>query len=514
MTDGRGILGRTVAAMENHESNGNGLTRERELPFRAAPRWEGLFPEVDLAQFDLFTDEYGKAYATVPTPEGRRTLRVASDAMRKRLLCLLIERGYRPSQGRIRDLIAALEALASREMRELHNRSAWDRDRSGLYIDLADPAGRAVRVDATGWKVIDRSPVGFRRFVHQRPLPDPDPAGDLRELLDFLIPLGSDRDRLLLLAWTVAALAPMPRPILMLIGEQGSGKTTLSRFIRGLVDPSQCDVLGRDRRGDLHLTFSRYAVPVFDNIDALTPEESDLFCQAATGRAIDRRGLFTDGDEYLLRYQPAIIINGLWPPSSRADLLDRSLIVELERLTPARRRTLDRLESEYEAVRPRLFGGLLNALRRTLELLAAISEEDLIRMADFHRFGRAAASALGFTVEEFDAAIKEAESRQNREASDNSLAAAMRTFALRQRHWEGEAPALLERLIETAKAHQIRRSPKSWPETAIGLGRKIDQLAAALARHGVVITRARRAHERLIRVDYDPAADADRQGEG
>lgn len=54
--------------------------------------------------------------------------------------------------------------------------------------------------------------------------------------------------------------------------------------------------------------------------------------------------------------------------------------------------------------------------------------------------------------------------------------------------------------------------PKSdfWPETAIGLGRKIELLRTALAEHGVSITRIRRARQRLVQLEYN--ADADGQG--
>ena len=61
-------------------------------------------------------------------------------------------------------------------------------------------------------------------------------------------------------------------------------------------------------------TFYRHALPVLDNADAFTPQEADLCCQAVTGRAIDRRRLYTDGDEYLLSFLRPILINGLRPP--------------------------------------------------------------------------------------------------------------------------------------------------------------------------------------------------------
>ena len=53
----------------------------------------------------------------------------------------------------------------------------------------------------------------------------------------------------------------------------------------------------------------------------------------------------------------------------------------------------------------------------------------------------------------------------------------MVAFIQQQRRWVGDMPSLLERLVETAKLRQLSRSREFWPETAIGLGRKIELLA-------------------------------------
>ena len=148
----------------------------------------------------------------------------------------------------------------------------------------------------------------------------------------------------------------------MLVGDPGSGKTTMSRVLRRLVDPSKGDLLGQDGRADLPLTFAQHAVPAFDNVDALSKRESDLFCRGVTGGAIARRRLYTDSDEFVLRFQRAVIMSSLAPPTNRPDFLDRSLIIGLDRMAPERRQALSGLEAAFEAAWPSLFGGVLNAL--------------------------------------------------------------------------------------------------------------------------------------------------------
>ena len=50
------------------------------------------------------------------------------------------------------------------------NRSAWSTDRTALWIDLADPQWRSVRLTAGDWTVVENPPSLFRRFTHQQPL--------------------------------------------------------------------------------------------------------------------------------------------------------------------------------------------------------------------------------------------------------------------------------------------------------------------------------------------------------
>jgi hypothetical protein len=456
---------------------------------------------------EYFTDQFGTAWCRVWKRDHYENLRLRGKAFRHWLVRARVAAGERPSRGRIAEQLDTSEAFADENRRDLHNRSAWLESGRSLCIDLADAGWRIATVTPLGWEITTDSPVLFRRFVHQVDLPEPDASGDLREFLNLLPPLHAEADRILVLVYAVAALVPMPRPILMPLGPQGSGKSTLSALLRRLVDPSRAELLGRDARADMPQTFYRHAVPVFDNADSFTNQESDLFCQAVTGRAIDRRQLYTNDDEYLLSFIRPVIINGLRPPTNRPDLLDRSLIIELDRLTSDQRRYVARLEAEFHEAHPRLFGGLLNALTKTLERLPSVPDNGLSRMADFHRFGRAAAGALGFTIEAFDVAMHEAEARQRRGAIDSPLATAILLFARKQSAWKGELPALLERLADTAKAHQIRRSPESWPETPIGLGRQLKQLSTILAEHGVTITRPRTASARLIRLAYDAEAD-------
>ena len=341
-----------------------------EQPQPEVPRYPQWVEKLGLT---LFTDQHGVEWARVPVRGHYETYRLASKAFRNALMRIFHRHGGIPKQSVLREMIAILTALADEERQELFNRSAWDAQQQILRIDLCDDLWRAVRVTPEGWSIEEDPPSLFRRFAHQWELPTPEHGGDMQELWNYLPPLASDGDRLLLMAWLVTAHMPIPRPILTLVGPHGSAKSTFSAFMRRLLDPSRVELLGRDARTDLPLVFDKHAVPVFDNTDGMTPQEADLFCQAVTGRGIARRKLYTDADEFILSFKRAIILNGLRLPTNRPDFLDRALILDVERLPPERRQVLEQVESAFMEARPRLLGALLTTLSRVLSVMPTVS---------------------------------------------------------------------------------------------------------------------------------------------
>jgi len=476
------------------------------------PKQSGTKMPVDLGAIDVFVDEYEIPHCWESFKDHRKVIRLKSKSFRNSLIRRWLANGEPVSMRRVQQTLLLLEARADLSRHPLANRSTWGMEGEELWIDLADDKWRAVRVSKGSWKVAPTPRPMFRRFAHQRPLPLPNRSGDLRYILDFLAPM-SEGDEILLLVWLVLALMPIPRPILMFTGPHGSGKTTTSRCIRRMLDPSKTDELGRDTRADLPLTLHKHACPLWDNVDVLSGPECDLFCQAHSGRGIARRKLYTDDDEFILSFQRPLIFNGLHLPTSRPDLLDRMLIIPLDRVSADARMTVTSVENGFRTAHAALFGGLLNALAETLSRLPDVTDDGLSRMADFHRAGRAAALALGVPSEQFDEAMRIAISRQQAGALDNPLALALLLFARSVRRWQGEPQELFERIIETAQARQIRRNPEYWPETAAGLGRRLKNLKELLTRYGVKIERPTRGERRLVLVEYDVAGDTGRDDE-
>ncbi len=75
---------------------------------------------------------------------------------------------------------------AFRRARACRSTSASAGSTGGSISTSATTAWRAVEIDATGWRVIDKPPVRFRRAAGMQPLPMPVPGGSIETLRSFL----------------------------------------------------------------------------------------------------------------------------------------------------------------------------------------------------------------------------------------------------------------------------------------------------------------------------------------
>jgi hypothetical protein len=264
-----------------------------------------------------------------------------------------------------------------------------------LYLDLCDETWRAVEIDVTGWRVIDNSPVRFRRAAGMQPLPMPAPGGSVETLRSFLN-VQSDTDFVLIVAWLLACLRNRgPYPVIVLSGEQGSAKSTFSAILRALLDPNTAPLraLPREDR-DLFIAASNGHVLAFDNVSGLPAWISDTLCRLATGGGFAVRQLYTDQDEMLFDAVRPVILNGIEDIVARPDLADRAMFLTLEPIPEERRRSEEELWATFEIERPRILGVLLDAVVQGLKRLQGTRLEKLPRMADFALWATACETAL------------------------------------------------------------------------------------------------------------------------
>ena len=259
---------------------------------------------IELAQTaELFHAPDGKAFAGLLINGHRETWPVRSNGFK----LWLARRYYEETAGAVSSDArnAALNVIEAKALydgpeRTVHVRVGGLDGR--LYLDLGDETWRAVEIDASGWRVIDRPPVQFRRAAGMQALPAPERGGSVQALRDFLN-VRSDSDFVLVIAWLLACLRDRgPYPVIVLSGEQGSAKSTFSAILRALLDPNTAPLraLPREDR-DLFIAASNGHVLAFDNVSTLSAWLSDTLCRLATGGGFAVRQLYTDQDEILFR---------------------------------------------------------------------------------------------------------------------------------------------------------------------------------------------------------------------
>jgi len=189
---------------------------------------------------DLFHSDEGTAFADIEVDGHVETWPIKSNGFRQWLQHqYFITTNGAPNREAITSAIAVLEARARFDAptSQVHVRMAGHKGK--IYLDLCDADWRAVEIDAKGWRVVDVPPVRFTRARGMLPLPTPVKGGTVHDLQQF-ININKAGDFILVVAYIVAALRDRgPYPILALRGEEGTGKSTLVRIIRSLVDPNK-----------------------------------------------------------------------------------------------------------------------------------------------------------------------------------------------------------------------------------------------------------------------------------
>jgi hypothetical protein len=458
-----------------------------------------------VARGSYFRDENGEAFwvpephEANPAPEPVAVRQAKTRLVRESLLRLEKHPG--------RDLRPAMEVMAAlaldAEQIERPNRFAIVGDK--VFLDLARPGGQVVEITPQGWAMRPSAAVRFRQYQHQRSLPLPTRGGSAWDLLQFL-PKLSPASELLTVTW--AALVPhtgFPRPVLSVQGPPGSGKSTFAGRVKSVLDPSHVPLLGEDARADLSQACHQHGLPVFDNLTALSPRESDLFCRTVTGGGVSRRRLYTDAGEHFYRFRRPILMTGITMPSRRHDLHDRTIVIPVERL--ASHRPERPADGAFAAAIPALLGGVLDLLSRAMAVLPSVAPATGFRMADFAHWGRAVAVALGRGADEFDDAYRAAIRHQADEANEDDPLA---TLVLKYMADREVVPDISrEKLFAALQSHECADTRGvNWKDVS-GVCGRLD--AMDLEFQGVRVTKLpregrRRSHWRLERLEKYRAA--------
>jgi hypothetical protein len=435
--------------------------------------------------WDLWHDGAGTAFAT----DGRRTLPVRGKQFRQRLLhAYLRATGKPPAGDALKTATDALAALAECEgpRRPVFVRVAVHNGRA--YLHLADDADTVIEIDADGWRACADPPVRFRTPAGAHPLPVPERGGSLDELRAF-VNVPDDGDFALLLAWLCGCLrADGPFPLLVLVGEQGTAKSTTARVAKRLLDPGKALVRTAPKEArDLMIAATNAWALAYDNVSTLPAWLSDALCQVATGGGFATRELYTDNDECILDAKRPVILNGISDFVTRGDLLERAVLLRHPPLPERARKPESELWTAFEAAHPRLLGALLDRVSAGFRALPHVALERNPRMLDFARFAAACERGSG-DAPRFERAYAENQAGAHAQALDDSpVTGVLVAFMADRAEWHGKASELLAEL-----AALVPNPPRDWPKRANVLSGLLKRLAPNLrAVHGLNVADGR-----------------------
>jgi hypothetical protein len=377
----------------------------------------------------------------------------------------------------------------------LYQRKAYHDGR--LYVDLG--TNQYVIIDKDGWTVSDKVPIKFIRHSEMGTFPVPTPGGNLQGLRSFFN--CTDDDFLLIMGWILQAYLPDGGHFhLTLRGVAGSAKSTTTRICKQLTDPMVAMELPGFPPTDRDLMISAYntTVPVFDNLQSITPEVSDVLCRLATGGEMRVRKLFTDAEETRLRARRPVILNGIPDIVQAGDLAERMLSIDLHTIPPRQRRGEAEIWGDFDSYWPKSMGLIFSMLSSALRNRREVTLDKPPRMLDAAKWIVAGLDDAGVNPGAWEASYwRMRDDAMADLVSDNSVSMAILRLA-ENGEWEGSPDELFEQLSHFGSPDRY------WPKSASRLSRTLRTLVVELESIGVLVTFFRKNKYRGVRISKKP----------
>lgn len=407
-----------------------------------------------------------------------------------------------------RDAISYLKAKAHKHasVRPVYKRLAWIQDERAIYLDLTQANGVCARVTADGWKLVVPPRPLFVRMDTQRSLPIPVSADDGADAFARLLPPGmTSQQSKLLLGALMGCLIPstfaasFSYPVLVVHGDPGSGKSTLTKAIKLLIDNEAATAARRPNNvDDLYVAAQASHLLAFDNLDHINANISDAICQATTGGAVVKRKLYTDADVTILPVHAPFLLNGINPLLERQDIVDRSITIALSRITDYDPDTGHAAVSDV----PKVLGYILDLISRSLAHYATTRLDNLPRLATVATF---VAAAEPFGCAKPFVYLLQQNQRDTLLSTDehHPVIDAILDTLTTSHHWHGTYKDLLTHLAGKVSGG-IAQSPE-WPKTPRKLSSFLNRRVRSLRELGIsVVPGARQNNGRLVAITKIP----------
>jgi len=381
---------------------------------------------------------------------------------------------------------------------EVYRLAHYDRKKRLLYVSRFD--GQVYRLDGERVDLVPNGTDGvlfaddpsWEPWVYQDEV-----AGDplFTHILDRIhfgsgedVRLAAAEQRTLAGIWVRLLFLPelLPtKPIVLFLGEAGSGKTTALRLIlKALFGPAaDVETVHRNKEDAFVASISGSHLVAFDNVDGRIDWLNDRLATCATGGQITLRKLYTTNETETFRPRCFLALTARTPRFRREDVADRLLLFRVERLQSFRPER--ELIEGVAAHRNEVLTGLVNDLNEIVRALRRGEPDSQVgfRMADFGTMAvflaRTAEGDLG--ADTLRAILARMEEEQGEYAiEDEPLYHALELWLERDGNPRREVTTreLFEDLSRTAKDHGL-----FWPyRNAVSFGVRLASVWTPLTR--------------------------------
>jgi hypothetical protein len=475
---------------------------------------QSLLDNIQESEAKLFHDQYGEPHIAFKG-NGQLVLKLNSKEFKYWLAELCFTKLNEPMSTQVMSkVILTLSGLATFKDAEeltLHTRSAWEGNHLWYDNGKEQPA---ILISPGSWKVTPNYPILFRRFGHQKPQvwPVKSPITDI-ELLNNYVNIRSEHQMLLFTVYAIAAFIPgFPHPLLLLHGPQGAGKSTPMKLLKELIDPSGIQALSQPHNDkEFAQQGHHHAFLFYDNLSTLPTWFSDSLARASTGDGISKRALYTDDDDVFYKLQLPIGINAISQVILKLDLLDRAILLKLDRIEPTDRKAEHDFWADFDNDKPKILGAIYEIIAQALNIFGNVKLDKLPRMADFARWGCAIAEAIGYEQQDFTNAYQANIDSQNDEAIyASSVAQAILILMVDGGEWTGSPSELLGKLTKIAFERHLE-TDRTWPKGPVWLTRRINEVEPNLKSRGIEIDHYSNAEGRMFKLTnrLKPSVNAD-----
>ena len=373
-----------------------------------------------------------------------------------------------------------------------------------IELDLGDKDWKSVCITKDGLKVRKHKNYFYRnKSMKSLPFPSRDKLD--KDWAETIFNISGNSQSMLIMGWLIGCfMSEGPKPMLVIQGEQGSGKSFLASILRSLVDPAKADKTSLpSSERDLYVQAQNNYVLSFDNQRTLYKRHSDWLCRMVTGGGYSTRRLYTNTEEEVFSASRPIILNGITQIADQPDLIDRSIFINIPGINADERKPEKELLNSMENIKPQILGEICNALSAILRNKKK-EYDHLPRMADFANFVSRAEEELGWQEGSFVDAMNANRREALEEMNEyDPLLSLIQELARKNKNlayiFSGTPVQLFKRLIEMIPG-KFQKS--AFPESPAALAKRLNGLKPVLREMGIVIKNNKSNGKRIKRIEW------------